>query len=94
MKAKPCLPSRPPSPPLPSPGPRDKGDRTHLEDNITQHLAQVCSPTSLHKTMHMNEIFHPALTDFRALCNTKRGDLSVTGVFKVVDAASFFLVFL
>lgn len=36
----------------------DKGDRIHLEDNITQQLAQVCTPTSLHKTMHMNEIFH------------------------------------
>lgn len=37
----------------------DKGGRIHLEDNITQQLAQVCTPTSLHKkTMHMNEIFH------------------------------------
>lgn len=36
----------------------DKGDKIHLEDNITHQLAQVCTPTSLHKTMHMNEIFH------------------------------------
>lgn len=36
----------------------DKGDRIHLEDNITQQLAQLCTPTSLHKTIHMNEIFH------------------------------------
>lgn len=36
----------------------DKGGRIHLEDNITQQLTQVCTPTSLHKTMHMNEIFH------------------------------------
>lgn len=36
----------------------DKGGRIHLEDNITQQPVQVCTPTSLHKTMHMNEIFH------------------------------------
>ena len=36
----------------------DKGGRIHLEDNITQQLAQVCTPTSLHKTVHMNEILH------------------------------------
>lgn len=36
----------------------DKGGRIHLEDNITQQLARVCTPTSLHKTMHMNEAFH------------------------------------
>lgn len=54
----------------------DKGDRIHLEDNITQQLAQVCSPTSLHETMHMNE--KPHLTvDMCGLhvfvCNTKGG---------------------
>lgn len=36
----------------------DKGGRINLEDNITQQLAQVCTPTSLHKTMHMNETLH------------------------------------
>lgn len=43
----------------------DKGDRIHLEDNITQQLTQVCTPTSLHKTMHINEVFrlHVAVCD-------------------------------
>lgn len=36
----------------------DKGGRIHLEDNITHQLAQVCTPTSLHKTVHMNETLH------------------------------------
>lgn len=36
----------------------DKGNRIHLEDEITQQLIQVCSPRSFHKTLQMNEIFH------------------------------------
>lgn len=41
-----------------SPQAWDKEGRIHLEDNITQQLTRVCTPTSLHKAMHMNEIFH------------------------------------
>lgn len=70
MKAKPCF----------SPQAWDKGDRIHLEDNITQQLTQVCTPTSLHKTMHMNEIFHlhvDVCGAYICVCNTK-WDLRIT----------------